>query len=185
MTLRNIGAIPPREGVSDRFRRELAEALSLPSDAAALPGRLRDVARPLLPQRAFLRRARGEGTFITDALRHADEPLIPLLTAAGFICAARRDCLLLSPDAGTLTDLELRHSVPPDFFCETLLRFRGQPPCGDALSLFATGVRLLEASTADERRIYQRRARNLAAVCLRTHQGGAYACGLIAHILDP
>jgi len=185
MTLRNIGPIPSRERLCDSLRAALAESLSLENDAPALPGRLREIIRPLLPLRAFLRRARGEGMFITDAPRHAEENSVPLLTACGFLCTEANGCLILSPGASILTDFELRHSDPPDFFCETLLRFRGKPPCNEALALFAVGVRLLESSTADERHLYCRRARNLAALCLRNHAGGAYACGLIAHILEP
>ena len=179
----NIGPLPPRESAAGRLRAALTESLSLENDARALPGRLREIIRPLLPERAFLRRSRGDGTFITDAPRHTAESPVPLLTACGFLCAEDKGCLILSPGASILTDFELRHPAPPDFFCETLLRFRGEPPYAEALALFAVGVRLLEASTADERRLYDRRARNLAALCLRNRTGGAYACGLIAHIL--
>lgn len=185
MSPRSVGPIPPRSNCAESLRSALTEALSLEHDAPALPGRLREIIRPLLPERAFLRRARGEGTFITDSPRHSGDNPVPLLTACGFLCAEQKGCLILSPGASMLTDFELRHPDPPDFFCETLLRFRSEPPCGEAIALFATGVRLLEASTDDERRLYRRRARNLAALCLRNHTGGAYACALIAHILEP
>ena len=48
-----------------------------------------------------------------------------------------------------------------------------------AVALFAAGVRLLECADVHERRVYDRRVRQLAAVCLRSSSGGAYACALI------
>lgn len=184
MIPRNIGPIPPRESAAGRLRAALTESLSLENDARALPGRLREIIRPLLPERAFLRRARGEGLFVTDAPRHTGEDLCPLLTALHFICEERNGCLTLLPDATVLSGFEQLHPAAPDFFCGTLLRFRTEPPSDEALRLFAAGVRLLEASTEDERRLYVRRAHSLAAISLRTGQGGVYACALIAHVLS-
>lgn len=183
MTLRNIGPIPSKENHAASLRAALMESFSLENEAHALPGRLRESIRPLLPECAFLRRARGEGLFVTDAPRHTEEDLRPLLTALHFVCEEKNGCLTLLPDASVLTDFERLYSDPPDFFCRTLLRFRGEPPSVEALRLFAVGVRLLEASTENERRLYVRRVRSLAAVSLRTGQGGAYACALIAHVL--
>lgn len=144
-----------------------------------LPAALRETLRPLLPEHAFLRRARGDATFITNALQWSDVSL----EEHGFRCVRQNRLLLISPGAKHLADLEHTHPEPPDFLCQTLLRFRGQPPCEEALDLFAVGVRLLENADENEARIYARRVRNLAAVSLREKHGGAYACALLAHCI--
>lgn len=143
----------------------------------SLPSQLREILRPLLPERAFLRRARGDATFVTNALQWSDVPL----EEHGFRCVRQDKLMLISPGAEMLTRFELAHPEPPDFLCQTLLRFRGQPPCEEAIDLFAVGVRLLENADENESRLYARRVRNLAAVSLRKNLGGAYACALLAH----
>ena len=150
-----------------------------PDDIPSLPAQLRRLLRPLLPERAFLHRARGGATFITDAPRHTTDPPLPRFEAAGFRCILQGSCLLLSPGPALLTGFELNHPEPPDFLCASLLRFRGQPPCEESLALFAIGVRQLESGDAREREQYARRVRSLAAVCLRKDLGGAYACALL------
>ena len=142
-----------------------------------LPALLRERLRPLLPERAFLRRARGDATFITNAPQWADVSL----EARGFRCAQQGALLLISPGPQLLTDCEMNHPDPPDFLCRTLLRFRGQPPCEEAIDLFAVGARLLEHADENEARLYDHRVRSLAAVCLRKNLGGAYGCALLAH----
>jgi len=184
MSARNIGIIPPLGQTSTGFSEELTRRFYLAHDANMLPVRMREKLRPILPERAFLRRVRGDGLFTTDAPRHTDTPLIPAIEAAGFLCEADRGCLTVFPDASELTGFEQRHPSPPDFFCETLLRFQGRPPSTEAIRLFALGVRLLEASGPNEIRIYERRVRSLAAVSLRQGTGGIYACALILHILN-
>lgn len=145
-----------------------------------LPATLREILLPLLPERAFLRRARGDATFVTNAPRFGQISLDP----RRFRIREEKGLLFISPGADFLTDFELSHPDPADFFCQTLLRFRGHAPCEEALNLFAVGVRLLECADENEARLYARRARNLAAVSLRENLGGAYACALLAqHIL--
>lgn len=153
---------------------------ALTAELCRLPAQLRETVRPLLPERAFLRRDRGDALFVTNAPCFADAPALQnSLEAVGFVCAKRGGVLRISPGSALLTSLEVRWP-PPDFFCASLARLRGREPCGDALDLFALGVRLLEhAGTAD----YSRRARQLAAVCLRENLGGAYACALIDFVL--
>lgn len=142
----------------------------------SLPAALRESLRPLLPERAFLRRARGAAAFVTNALHFGEISL----SNHGFRCREEKGLLFISPGAEMLTEFERSHPEPDDFFCRSLLRFRGQPPCEEALDLFAVGVRLLESADENEARLYARRARNLAAVCLRKNLGGAYACALLA-----
>lgn len=140
-----------------------------------LPASLRAALRPLLPERAFLRRARGDATFITNAPLFGAVSLEP----HGFRCANQNHLLLISPGAKFITDFELGHPEPTDFLSRSLLRFRGQPPCEEALDLFAVGVRLIENSDENEARLYDHRVRNLAAVSLRKNLGGAYGCALL------
>lgn len=156
--------------------------------AADLPEALRAILRPILPDRAFLRRARGDVAFVTDAPRHLSDEQAPALLSrlkeADFLCRAQGGLLLLSPGPRILTSFEAAHPDPPDFLCASLARFRGRPPCPEALTLFAVGVRLLEHPAPGERRAYERRARQLAALCLREDLGGVYACALIAHLVN-
>lgn len=142
-----------------------------------LPASLREILRPLLPDRAFLRRARSDDAFVTNAPQLGEVSL----EVHGFRCRAEKGLLFISPSAEMLTGFELDHPDPPDFFCRSLLRFRGAPPCAEALSLFAVGVRLLESADENEARLYIRRVRSLAALSLRENLGGAYGCALLAH----
>lgn len=144
-----------------------------------LPSSLREALRPLLPERAFLRRARGDATFVTNAPLFGTVSLEP----HGFRCEKQGSLLRISPGAEMLTDFELSHPEPTDFLSRSLLRFRGQPPCEESLALFAVGVRLIENSDENETRLYDHRVRNLAAVSLRRTLGGAYGCALLAHRL--
>ena len=143
----------------------------------SLPSQLREILQPLLPERAFLRRARGDATFITNAPMFAEIPL----ESHGFICEHQGKLMTISPGVEFITDFEQNHPDPPDFFCQSLLRFCGQPPCDEAVKLFSVGVRLLEHADENESRQYDQRVRNLAAVCLRENLGGAYGCALLAH----
>ena len=145
----------------------------------SLPSQLREILLPLLPERAFLRRARGDAAFITNAPMFAEISL----ESHGFLCEHQGKLITISPGPQFITEFEQNYPSPPDFFCQTLLRFRGQPPCEDAIRLFAVGVRLLEHADENETRLYDHRTRNLAAVCLRENLGGAYACALLAHHL--
>lgn len=149
-----------------------------------LPAAYREVILPLLPEHAFLRRDRGGALFITNAPRFADvSALTEQLQMRGFICAHVNGFLHISPGPELIVQFELNHN-PPDFFCETLLRFRGQAPSDAALRLFARGVQLLENADPGQLTEYLRQTRQLAALSLRKRQGGAYACVLIAHILE-
>lgn len=146
-----------------------------------LPAQLREILRPLLPERAFLRRARGDATFITNAARWTDA--VPDFEASGFRSIEQNGLLLLSPGAAFLTAFE-RESRPSGFLSRSLVRFRGMPPCEEALNTFAVGIRLLESADDNERNLFDRRVRNLAAVCLRKNLGGAYACALLLERLN-
>ena len=144
-----------------------------------LPRLLRAQLKPLLPEGASLRRARGDWLFVSDAPRRSSTDLLSPLADADFLCELRGNALLIRPGPAQIVRFELEHPEPTDFLSDSLLRLRGLPPCGEAVALFAAGVRLLECADVHERRVYDRRARQLAAVCLRRGCGGAYACALI------
>ena len=79
-----------------------------------------------------------------------------------------------------LAAFERAHAQPPGFFAASMARFCGAPPRAGALELFADGLRLIESGDANERRAYLVRARQFAAVSLRTGGGGGYGVALLA-----
>jgi hypothetical protein len=153
------------------------------SELRTLPELLRRRLVPLLPERAFLRRDRGDALFVTNAPLFADAAALSgMLSAQGFLCRISGSLMTVSPGPGLLLAQE---SLPaPDFLCASLERLRGRPVCEEAVSLFALGIRLLEHAAPDEPADYTRRVRRLAALCLRQNLGGAYSCALIAHVLN-
>ena len=144
-----------------------------------LPRLMRAQLKALLPEGASLRRARGDWLVVSDAPRRSSADLLSPLAGADFLCEMRENALLIRPGPAQIVRFELEHPEPADFLSGSLLRLCGRPPCGEAVALFAAGVRLLECADVHERRVYDRRVRQLAAVCLRSSSGGAYACALI------
>lgn len=134
---------------------------------------LRASARAALPERAQLRRARGEFLFFTNA-NCADA-----LNARGFRCVPAPAGLLIAPEPEWLIAFE-RRFAPADDLTRSLERFRGLPPRADALSLFCEGLRLLEQPERTRIAPYIQKTRQLAALCLREGGGGCYACARIA-----
>ncbi len=155
----------------------------------SLAEQLRAAARAALPERAFLRRDRGDALFVSDAPRLCPpSEWAPALDRAGFIHKADGGLLRLTPGPAWLERLEARFPEPPDAFCATLARFRGVPPEAESLALFAQAVKLLDGAPNDDR--FDRQLRQRAAVCLRlnqnnniTHGGGLYACALARYII--
>lgn len=102
------------------------------------------------------------------------------IARAGFQSAAFAGMLLMRPGAEWVAAFERAHARPPDFFAASMARFCGAPPRAGALELFADGLRLIESGDANERRAYLVRARQFAAVSLRTGGGGGYGVALLA-----
>ena len=150
----------------------------------AWPAELRALIKPLLPRGAFLRRARGGGTFVTDAMGHTDTAMDTLLARSGFTVRPEGTLLFLSPGPDLLRRFEEEADMPADLFPQSLTRLAGLPPCVEALTLFAVGSRLLEAAAPGDTARYMKSAHALAALCLRKHSGGALACAVIAATLD-
>lgn len=86
----------------------------------------------------------------------------------------------MRPGAEWVAAFERAHARPPDFFAASMARFCGAPPRAGTLELFADGLRLIESGDANERRAYLVRARQFAAVSLRTGGGGGYGVALLA-----
>ena len=153
---------------------------------------LRAAATAALPERAFLRRVRGDALFVTDA--HRIDPRMDwtvTLAEAGFYCTRGDGLLRLWPAESWLTRLEAACPDPPDDLCRSLFRFRGISPDGDSLKLFALGVRCLDGGEGAAR--FDRQLRQRAATCLRLNAlnpqepprgGGLYACALLDHELE-
>lgn len=139
---------------------------------------MRAAARAALPPRAFLKRDRGSALFVTNA--PAFDPT--LHDIPGFILERRGALLAILPDRIWISRLERRHPEPPDAFCASLLRFRGQAPDRENLLLFAQGAKLLDAERAAAAiAAYDRALRQRAAVALRGGCGGGlYAAAVLA-----
>lgn len=150
---------------------------------------LRAAARSALPEGAFLKRARGEGLFITDAPRlRPNGNWREALEAAGFVLSEENGLVRLSPAPTVLSALEARFPEPPDALSASLFPFAGRPPEPESLALFALGARVLDGG--DGRDAFDRRLRQRAAVCLRlnsarstNHGGGLYACALLITLM--
>lgn len=153
-----------------------------------LAARLRQAARERLPEGAFLRRDRGAALFATDAPRcQPDGGWVASLAEAGFVCAIDGGLARLTPGASWLSRLEAAHPAPPDFLCETMLRFAGRPSDARALALFALGARALDGGDPIEAAAFDRGLRRHAAAALRENNqygGGLYACALLKHLID-
>ena len=136
---------------------------------------MRAQVRAVLPERAFLRRDRGDCLLITNA---------PAFDSAfdgipGFICFRRGTLACLLPDESWIERCE--RARPADFLSETLLRFRGQKPDGEGLRLFAAGAKLLDGGAAPaELAAYDQNLRRRAALALR---GGCCGGGLYSSAL--
>jgi len=133
---------------------------------------------PHLPERAFLRRDRGEGLFISNApVFTAEEIRIP-----GFHVEGNGNLTRISPDKSWIALVEKRE--PEGFFSLSLLRFRGTEPGGEAMALFCTGCKLIDAGAGvsnGEIAVFDRNVRQLAAKALRggVSGGGLYGLSLL------
>ena len=142
---------------------------------------LRGELRPLLPERAFLKRDRGDALLITNApaLGLAPEVL------PGCILETCGTLMRILPDAQWVAEYEARFPEPPDHLSRTLLRFRGVAADMDKLRLFARGAKLMDAqSSPGEIEAWERTLRNHAALALRGGCGGGlYACACVRALL--
>lgn len=144
-----------------------------------LPEEMRARLRAALPERAFLRRDRGDALFITNAPAFEGCPD----AIRGFLPERQGNMLRILPDDTWISLLEHAGDAPPDFLCASLLRFRGQIPNRTNLALFARGLKLLDdihAAAEADIAAFDRLLRQRAALALRGKCGGGlYACALI------
>ena len=142
---------------------------------------LRGELRPLLPERAFLKRDRGDALLITNAPALGCAPeMLP-----GCIVETCGTLLRILPDADWVAAYEARIPEPPDHLSRTLLRFRGIEADMDNLHLFARIAKLLDAQPSPgETEACDRALRNHAALALRGGCGGGlYACACVRALL--
>lgn len=142
---------------------------------------LREAARTRLPERAFLRRDRGDAFLISNApIFEPDIRDIP-----GFTAFIRGRMLHLYPDESWIARVEAQYPEPPDHLCAGLARFRGERADADNMLIFTRCIKLLDAGEAasDEEWISCGRAlRQQAAVALRGGCGGGlYAAAILIH----
>ena len=143
---------------------------------------LRSELRPLLPERAFLKRDRGDALLITNA------PALGLAPdrLPGCIVENRGMLLCILPDAQWIAEYEAAIPEPPDHLSRTLLFFRGVEADPDNLRLFARIAKLMDAQPSPgEIEACDRALRNRAALALRGGCGGAlYACACVRALLN-
>lgn len=144
--------------------------------------RLRGELRPLLPERAFLKRDRGDALLITNApaLGFVPERL------PGCIVEMQGMLLCILPNAQWVAEYEAAIPEPPDHLSRTLLRFRGVEADLDNLRLFAWCAKLMDAQPSPgEIEACDRVLRNRAALALRGGCGGGlYACACVRALLN-
>ena len=143
--------------------------------------RLRGELRPLLPERAFLKRDRGDALLISNAPAFGLSPeRLP-----GCIVERRGMLLRILPDAQWVAEYEAAIPEPPDHLSRTLLFFRGVEADIDNLHLFARIAKLMDAQPSPgEIEACDRALRNRAALALRGGCGGGlYACACVRALL--
>lgn len=144
--------------------------------------RLRGELRPLLPERAFLKRDRGDALLISNAPAFGCTPeRLP-----GCIVENRGMLLCILPDAQWIAEYEAAIPEPPDHLSRTLLFFRGVEADIDNLHLFARIAKLMDAQPSPgEIEACDRALRNRAALALRGGCGGGlYACACVRALLN-
>ena len=143
---------------------------------------LRSELRPLLPERAFLKRDRGDALQITNAPAFGFSPeCLP-----GCILERRGPLLRILPDAQWVADFEAAIPEPPDHLSRTLMRFRSVEADLDNLRLFARIAKLMDAQPSPgEIEACDRALRKRAALALRGGCGGGlYACACVRALLN-
>ena len=144
--------------------------------------RMRQALRAALPEKAFLKRDRGDALFVTNA------PIFDpgLQSIPGFILIPNGKLLQILPDAGWIADPE--RAEAPDQLSASLFRFRGMEPDMENLRLCAQGLKLIDMGPSAppiETETFERGLRSRAALALRNAAsgGGLYAAALINHII--
>jgi len=149
------------------------------TEASLMQG-MRDAIRPHLPEKAFLKRDRGEGLLVTNApVFDPDLNEIP-----GFILERQGQLLHILPDESWIAEMERTFPRPPCHFAQSVLRFRGEFPDRQNLMLCVQGLKMLDTEftpSPAEISAYERTLRQRTALALRGGAcgGGLYAAALI------
>lgn len=134
-----------------------------------------------LPAGAFLKRDRGGALLITNAKTiDPDFAAVP-----DFSAEARGNLIALTPEDRWIYAFERDHA-PIGHLSASLARFRGQAPARAAIDLFVRGLKLSECRPTDgEIADFDRAVRQMAAVSLRTGEGGGiYALAVLDEMLN-
>jgi len=142
--------------------------------------RMREVLRNALPEKAFLKRDRGDALFITNA------PIFDpsIVDIPGFTLIPEGKLLRILPDDRRIAGIEL--AKPPDHLCASLIRFRGLAIEQENLLLCVQGLKLLDmgsSAPAEEIEAFDCALRKRAALTLRgkINGGGLYAAAILNH----
>lgn len=129
---------------------------------------LRARAKAHLPEKAFLRRDRGEALYVTNAPALGWDGEIP-----GFSVRREDKLAYLTP----LPDAFEECGYAPDALAERLSRFRGAS--GETMGLYAACLKCVAAPDIGQWEACDRAVRQAAAVALRKGGGeGLYECAL-------
>ena len=108
------------------------------------------------------------------------DALSAAIARAGFTAPPCRDATDAPPERNGWRVEAARHARPPDFFALDGALLAERCPARGRWSCSADGLRLIESGDANERRAYLVRARQFAAVSLRTGGGAGYGVALLA-----
>ena len=151
---------------------------------AVIVAQMRSAVQACLPKEAFLKRDRGDGVFVSNApVFTPDSVKIPRFRTEQTGMLVR-----IYPDSYWAGQLEAMCVPAESDLCHSLERFRGIEPSAEAMALFCTGCKLLDAGKSalpTEIEAFGRNVRQLAAVVLRggTNGGGLYALSLLDAML--
>ena len=136
---------------------------------------------------AFLRRARGDALFVSDAARKTPDTTALESELSKYFYTARveKNLLHISPAPEKVRAFEAFSSPEITPFLRGFTAFRGRETDEGAAILFSEGIKLCaESSGAAAISAYEKRVRQRAALALRTGGGGGlFACARMIEYL--
>lgn len=141
---------------------------------------MRALLKSLLPEKAFLRRDRGSGLFVSNAPVFAPD----LKALPSFYMEKEGMLLRIFPDESWIERIEHACGGMDADLCRSLERFRGENISPEAMTLLCAGLKILDAGDSalpGEIEVFDRNVRQLAARALRGGicGGGIYALSLL------
>ena len=155
-----------------------------PPDKFSLMEEMRLAIHSRLPEKAFLRRDRENGLFVSNAPVFDPE----IREIPGFHIENTGKLIRIYPEVRWLRRLEDEYAGAADHFSLSLARFKGAEVSDAAMVLFCTGLKLLDAGEGAgeaEIALFDRNLRQLAARALRKDipGGGLYTLSLLDEML--